>query len=105
MHIQIVNFQLNGMDDAQYRQACNQEAPTLAALPGLVSKVWLVDQSTNTYGGIYIWRDREAMQDFVDGKIFREICADPHVTNLTSRDFGILEAPTQVTRGLALSHA
>jgi hypothetical protein len=27
MHIPIVNFQLNGFDDAQYRRACEAEAP------------------------------------------------------------------------------
>ena len=105
MHIQIVNFHLNGMDEAQYRRACDQEAPTFAAVPGLVSKVWLIDQSTNTYGGVYTWRDRQAMEDFLDSDLFREITVDPHVKDLTSRDFGVLDAPSQVTRGLALARA
>jgi hypothetical protein len=99
VHIQIVNFHLNGIDDAEYRQACHQEAPTFAAIPGLLSKVWLADQSTNTYGGIYTWRDRHAMQNFLDGELFRGFSDDPHVMHLTSRDFGVLDAPTQVTRG------
>jgi quinol monooxygenase YgiN len=100
VHIQIVNFQLNGIDDAEYRQACDQEAPTFAAIPGLLSKVWLVDQSTNTYGGVYTWRDRQAMENFLDSELFRGFSVDPHVKDLTSRDFGVLDAPTQVTRGL-----
>src|SRR5262245_14087607 len=100
MHVQIVNFQLNGIDDAQYRGACEEEAPGFAAIVGLLSKVWLADQSTNTYGGVYIWRDRQAMQSFVDGDLFRAVGADPHLTNVMSRDFSVLEAPTSVTRGL-----
>ena len=105
VHIQIVNFKLNGIDDAQYRQACDEEAAVFAAIPGLVSKVWLADQSTNTYGGVYTWRDRQAMEDFLDSELFREVGADPHVKDLTSRGFGVLETPTEVTRGLALSRA
>jgi hypothetical protein len=105
VHIQIVNFHLNGIDDTQYRQSCIQEAPIFAAIPGLLSKVWLVDQSTNTYGGVYTWRDRQAMENFLDSELFREFSVDPHVKDLTSRDSGVLEAPTQVTRGLALSPA
>ena len=105
MHIQIVNFHLNCIDDAQYRQACDQEAPTFAAIPGLLSKVWLEDQPTNTYGGVYTWRDRQSMQNFLDSELFRELSVDPSVKDLTSRDFGVLEAPSQVTRGLALSPA
>jgi hypothetical protein len=103
VHIQIVNFHLNGIDEAQYRAACGQDAPTIAAIPGLVSKVWLADQATNTYGGVYTWRDRQAMEDFLDSELFRELSGDPSVTDLTSRDFGVLEGPTQVTRGLALA--
>ena len=105
MHIQIVNFQLNGIDDAQYREACDQEAPTFATLPGLLSKVWLADPSTNTYGGVYTWRDRQAMQNFLDSELFRGFSVDPQVKDLTSRDFGVLDGPSQVTRGLALSAA
>jgi heme-degrading monooxygenase HmoA len=103
MHIQIVNFQLKGIDEAQYRQVCDEEAAMFAAIPGLLSKVWLADQSTNTYGGIYSWRDRQAMQEYLDSDLFRGIRSDPHLTDLTSQDFGVLEAPTEVTRGLALA--
>ena len=103
MHIQIVNFQLNGIDEAQYREACDQEAPTVAAIPGLMSKVWLVDRSTTTYGGVYTWRDRQTMENFLDSERFRELKVDPHLKDLTSRDFGVLESPTLVTRGLTLA--
>jgi len=99
MHVQIVNFQLNGIDDAQYRTACDEEAPAFAAIPGLLSKIWLADQSSNTYGGVYIWRDRQAMQSFVDGDVFRGFAADPQLNDFTSRDFDVLETPTEITHG------
>jgi len=103
MHVQIVSFQLNGIDDADYRRACGGDAPTFAAVPGLLSKIWLADQSTNTYGGVYLWRDRQSMQTFVGSDLFRGITADPQLSNVTSRDFDILEAPTEVTHGTARS--
>ena len=101
MHVQIVNFERNGIDEAQYRAACEEEAPAFALITGLMSKIWLADESTNTYGGVYIWRDRGAMEAFVNGDLFRGFTADPHVSNLTSRDFRVLEAPTSVTGRLA----
>ena len=100
MHVQIINFQLNGIDDAQYRSACDDDAAEFSALPGLLSKIWLADQPTNTYGGVYLWRDRTAMDGFVDGDVFRGLQADPRISNVTSRDFDVLEAPSDVTRGL-----
>ena len=105
MHIQVVTFQLNDIDEQQYRQDCDACAPALAEIPGLISKVWLADPSTNTYGGVYTWRDRQAMQDFLDGELFQSFGTDPHIRNLTSRDFDVLEAPTEVTHGLALTRA
>lgn len=105
MHIQLVNFQLNGIDEREYRQECDEAAPVFAAVPGLMSKVWLADRSTNTYGGIYTWRDRQAMQNFLDGDLFRAVRGDPHIRELTSRDFEVLDAPTEVTHGFAMTRA
>jgi hypothetical protein len=105
MHVQVVTFHLEAMTDREYRGVCDDLAPAFAGLPGLVSKTWLADEATNTYGGVYTWRDRQAMQDFLDGELFQSFGTDPHISDLTSRDFDVLEAPTEVTRGLALTRA
>jgi hypothetical protein len=34
------------------------------------------------------------------GEVAASVVAHPHLRNLVSRDFDILEAPTRVTRGL-----
>src|SRR5439155_14657503 len=50
MHVTIVNFRLNGVDEQQYASLCDQIAPAFAAVPGLISKVW-IKNDTGTYGG------------------------------------------------------
>ena len=75
MHVQIVNFQLSGLDEAHYRFGCEDEAPAFAAVPGLLSKVWLA-HSTSTYGGVYMWWDRQALQTLDGSDLFRGIAAD-----------------------------
>ena len=35
----------------------------LADLPGLISKHWLVDKESNTYGGVYIWADKNSFEN------------------------------------------
>ena len=97
MHVQIVNFHLKDLTDADYRSACGGWAPAFAAVPGLVSKVWLADAATNTYGGIYTWVDRAAMTAFADSDLFQAVVANPNLANITSRDFPILEGPGVVT--------
>ena len=60
MHVQIINFPLADMTEEGYREACAQFAPAFAEPPGLLAKIWLADPATNTYGGVYLFREREA---------------------------------------------
>lgn len=98
MIIQVVNFNLNGLSDADYRSVCDGLAPELAEVPGLVSKVWLADEATNTYGGIYTWADRESMDAFARSDFFNAFATNPKFVNITAAAFGVLEGPSEVTR-------
>lgn len=99
MRIQIVNFQLKDITDADYRKACEGIAPVFAEVAGLLSKVWLADQGSNAYGGVYTWLDRTAMAAHARSDLFHAMATNPNLTNLVSRDFDVLEAPSRVTRG------
>ena len=98
MIIQVVNFNLNGLSDADYRSACDGLAPELARVPGLISKVWLADEASNTYGGVYTWADQGALDAFAGSDFFKAFASNPNFANITSTVFGILEGPSQVTR-------
>jgi quinol monooxygenase YgiN len=96
--IQVVNFNLKDLSDAGYRSVCDGLAPELARVPGLISKVWLADEASNTYGGVYTWTDRQAMDAFARSEFFQAFATNPNFANITSMVFGILEGPSQVTR-------
>ena len=98
MHVQIVNFNLRDLSDSDYRNVCDGLAPVFADVPGLVSKTWLADETTNTYGGIYTWTDRAAMEAFASSDLFKSVAANPSFANITSRDFSILAGPTAITQ-------
>ena len=102
MHVQIINFQLKDVSEADFRAHCDEVAPAFAELPGLISKVWLANQSTNTYGGVYTWASREAMEEYAKSDLFRAVATNPNLAGITSIDFDVLEEPTSVTRGLAV---
>ena len=99
MHMQVITFELDGIDDAAYQAHAEQVAPMFAALPGLRAKIWLANQQTRTYGGIYTWDDIAAMKAYEGGKIFQGLRANPHMIDVTARDFPVLAGPTKVTRG------
>jgi heme-degrading monooxygenase HmoA len=101
MHIQVINFHLKDLSEVNYRGVCDELAPAFAEVPGLVSKVWLANRATNTYGGVYTWSSRDAMEEFTKSKLFSAVATNPNLANITSADFDVLEDPTRVTRGLA----
>ena len=101
MHVQIVNFLLKDISEEDYRRQCEAIASAFANLPGLVSKTWLADPETNTYGGIYVWRDRQAMEDYAETDLYKGMLTNPHFDGVIARDFAVLENPTRVTSGLA----
>lgn len=105
MHIQIVTFNLKDINDADYRSACDGLAKVLARVPGLISMAWLADEQTNTYGGVYTWVDRAAMEAYLRSDIFNAVAADPNLVNITSRDFDLLEGPSRITQALATAAA
>lgn len=103
MHIAIVNFHLKDMTHEQFLTACDELAPAFAAVPGLIQKVWLSDPASNTYGGVYTWTDRAAFAAFAAGDLARAVVTHPNFSDITIRDFAVLDAPTRVTRGLAVA--
>ena len=98
MEIQVVTFRLRGMTRERYEALCNEIAPAVAAVSGLISTDWLADESTNTYGCVYVWRDRSAIEAFLMSDVFRLLANHPHLAELTSRVFSVLQSPSAVTR-------
>ena len=100
MHVQVVNFNLKDISVDDFRKASSDLAPMFAAVPGLLSKVWLADDNSNTYGGVYLWRDKAAMDEYAASDLFNAVVTNPHFANLTSKDFGIQDEASRTTAGL-----
>jgi hypothetical protein len=99
MHVQIINFKLKDLTDEQYGKAAVDMAQSFASVPGLVSKVWIANPSTNTYGGVYYWQDKAAMETFAGTDLFKSVATHPNLVEITSTDFEIMEQATRITRG------
>ena len=103
MHLLMITYQLQGLSEADYLVQNKEDVAFqdfLATFPGFYSKVWLADTATNTYGGVYLWKDREAMEAFLHSDIINGLADDPTLTNLTIKDYAIAEDLSRVTRGI-----
>ena len=98
MRIQVVNFNLEGINHDDFMLIADTAAPAFAEVPGLVSKIWLCDQENNTYGGVYTWENEQAMETFAKSELFTNAVANnPNFVNLSVKDFGILDGPSKIT--------
>ena len=101
----IVNFSLEGISEAEYVALCDQLAPTFAAIDGLLSKVWLSDPDSNSFGGVYLFDSTAAIDRFLGSQLFADVASHPNLADARATRFGVLEAPTRVTRGLVTTDA
>ena len=94
MHILIINFNLSdhiSRDD--FQKICEESVGVFTKLEGLQSKYWLANHEENTYGGVYFWKSREAMQNYLDSDFFKEVLTNnnPDLKNITAKTFENLE--------------
>jgi hypothetical protein len=99
MHILLVTFQLDGMAPDDLAQMSEEFASHLVGTPGLISKVYLTNPATNTYGGLYTWQDRGAMEQYLQSDLIAMVKHHPQITNIIITDYGVQEGPTRINKG------
>ncbi len=103
MHVQIVTYRVEAVSDADFIEANREFAEAMAAVPGLLAKVWLKHPDGDVYGGLYLWRDREAYEAFLASELWGEALNDASMLDVVSADYGVMEELTRTTQpGLKL---
>jgi predicted small metal-binding protein len=92
-----INFNFDG-SWAEYEMANAAGAAQIAGIPGLGWKVWLKNAATGEAGGIYLFHDQAAAQGFA-AQVAAMLGEVPQYTNVSIKQFGVIESLTAVTRG------
>jgi len=101
MQAQLITYQLKDISQADYlKQMVEPDAPILANVKGLISKVWLTDEAKNTFGGFYLWEDKTAMENFMHSDLVKAVVSRPYVTNVSSVDYEVNQTASKITRGI-----
>ena len=101
MRAQMITYQLTDISQEEYlRQMVVPDAPVLANVPGLISKVWLADEAKNMFGGFYLWENKTAMDAFMRSDLVKAVVSRPFVKNVSSVDFEVNQNASSITRGL-----
>ena len=98
MPILQINFKLNA-SPAEYRKICESVAQTIADVPGLVWKVWLLNEQEGEAGGIYLFQDDHSLVGYLSGPIVGQIKSLPQLREISAKRFDTIPEVTAVTRG------
>ena len=98
MFVQIITYQIDPVSDADFNDGNREFAEMMTQQPGLLTKVWLKADEPGSYGGVYLWRDRESCEAFLASPLLAAVKADDSVRNLTSREYSVNEQMTKVTQ-------
>ena len=98
MPILQINFRLN-VPTTEYRKMCKSLAQTIAGVPGLVWKVWLLNEQDGEAGGIYLFQDEQSLAAYLSSPIIREIKSLPQLREISAKRFETIPELTVVTRG------
>ena len=98
MPILQINFKLN-VASSEYRTICESVVQPIADVPGLVWKVWLVNEQNGEAGGIYLFQDEQSLAAYLSGPIISQIKGLPQLREINAKRFETMPELTVVTRG------
>lgn len=100
MSTQILQVNFNySVSRSEYEAAVAPLASDIAQVPGLLWKVWLMNEANNEAGGIYLFADAQSLQNYLDGPIVAGLMRNPAISNISAKIFDTLPDLSKTTRG------
>lgn len=98
-----LQIQFDLRSPAEYREIADHVAGAIAGVPGLLWKIWILDEERSRGGGVYLFEDRAAAMAYLEGPIVARLRGNPAVSGVEVTLFEVLDGPSVVTRGLSPS--
>jgi hypothetical protein len=97
MHALMITF-TSAVATDQLTMPFQEYAQALTAVPGLVAKTWIADETT--LGGFHLFDASAAADDYLEGALLASVRANPAFSEFTVTRFHVLEGLSAVTNGL-----
>ncbi|HEV2583399.1 MAG TPA: YdhR family protein [Ktedonobacteraceae bacterium] len=93
-----INYRFNA-SRADHTALVTPMAAPIAAVPGLLWKVWLMNENEQEAGGMYLFESGEAAQAFVSSPPITSFAAHPSLSSFSVKLFEAVESLSKITRG------
>ena len=97
MEALLVTFKTPASEE-QFTAATAEHAPAFAELDGLLAKIWVAEPESGSYGGIYLFRDRAALDAYLASDLFESILAEPNFEGPSWHCYHVLDELTARTQ-------
>ncbi len=98
MPILQINFKLN-VPAAAYVSHCQTVVNAFTNLPGLLWKIWILNEEAGEAGGIYCFDNEDSLNAYLEGPIVAGLKQLPAVANVSAKRFDVVQDLTRITRG------
>jgi len=96
-----INFKIKAKTPELF-QAFQRVAPRYAPggdIKGLKWKIWLMNESDNTGGGIYLFEDQASVNEYLESDIVKMVKSSPALADIDIRVSNIVPELTKISRG------
>lgn len=91
-----LNFKFN-VSRNDYENTATSLANDFAKVPGCQWKIWLMNEKDNEAGGIYLFEDEKALEQFKASPLATGVLSHPALSDFSIKQFDILEDVSAVT--------
>ena len=93
-----INFKFSVLR-SEYEELASSLAQAFAEVPGLLWKIWIVNEAESEAGGIYYFDSGRSLEQFLASQLAADVQAHPAVSEFSAKTFEVMDAVTLVTRG------
>jgi hypothetical protein len=93
-----LNFNFS-VSKEEYEQAVSPLADKFANVPGLIWKIWILNEEKSEAGGIYLFENQTSLDNFLSGSLAKTVTSHPALSNFSVKQFAIMKDITETTRG------
>jgi hypothetical protein len=95
MHILVINFNAETTPD-QFNDLVKEDAPIFAAIDGLIHKNFIFNHEKKTYGGVYMFESKSALNAYLDSDIYKSIIENPDWSNHLIRHYEVHSEASEI---------
>ena len=93
-----INFRLTA-SVPEYENLCQSVAQAFAGVSGLRWKIWLLNDREQAAGGIYLFENEQALNDFLSSPLAAQVQSHPALYDFGAKAFDVMEEVTAITHG------